>query len=122
MPVMDPISQVDQLVLLLRQRLLERSAARPRHRSESGVRGDLARLSASQRLQQIAALDALGERGVRRGIVQSLLAEHLGRELLNDANFQQTIDDVVDALERDEKGRAVMREVIVQLRRTAGAD
>jgi hypothetical protein len=121
MPVMDPVSQVDQLVLLLRQRLLERSAARTRHRGGSEAR-DRARLSAAQRLQQIAALETLGEREVRRGIVQSLLAERLGRELINDANFQQTIDDVVDALERDETGRVVMSEVIVQLRRTAGAD
>lgn len=104
---MDPISNVDQLVLLLRQRLQERA--------KTARRGEPLR-TASRPAQPLAALSGLDERQFRRALIQNLLAERLGRHLLNEAGFQQVIDQVVDALESDDLASQTLSRVVADLR------
>ena len=99
---MDPISNVDQLVLLLRQRLAERSRA-----ASSGKTGQVrsARETASAEVDSahaLAAIDGVDERQLKRALIQNILADQLGGALLNDAQFQQVVDRVTETIGRDD--------------------
>jgi hypothetical protein len=112
---MDPISNADSLVLLLRQKLRERSqaAAKGRTGTGQGAAGEPVRLSA---VQQLAAAEGVDERQLRRALVQNLLAEHLGPSLLNDAQFQQVVSRVTGAIEEDAEASDLMARVLSELR------
>src|SRR5690242_7816440 len=98
---MDPISNVDRLVLLLRQRLAERSrlagsarvAVRPGapERPPSGI----------DNVQALAAVEGVDDRQLRRALIQNILADQLGPKLINDAKFQQVVDRVTETIEAD---------------------
>jgi len=95
---MDPISNVDGLVLLLRQRLAERS--RPtRTVSERAQAGPEAALPDAVRA--LAAVEGVDEKQLRRALIQSLLTDQFGKELINDAKFQQVVSRVVDTIEAE---------------------
>lgn len=98
---MDPISNADRLVRLLRQKLEERkrlegakspaavSAVQPRASgAAASIAGSLAR----------AGVDAPA---LRRAIVEQLLADQLGAGMVNDAKFQQLVDEVTRIMEAD---------------------
>ncbi len=109
---MDPISNADRLVLLLRQKLRERErartassgAARPATPAEpSGVRA-------------LAAVEGGDERALRRALIQNLLADQFGPELINDAPFQQIVTRVTDAIETDPDTAALLSRLVAELR------
>jgi hypothetical protein len=112
---MDAISSADQIVLLLRQKLLERSrtAAKEQGRVQQGRDSDAARASA---VQQLAAAEGVDERQLRRALVQNLLAEHFGPSLLNDAQFQQVVSRVTGAIEEDAETSKLIAQVLAELR------
>lgn len=116
---MDPISNVDQLVLLLRQRLLERTRA-----ERSGRKGPAAKTTrqpgALDAVHALAALEGADDQQLERALVQALLAEQLGRRLLNDARFQLVVDQVTETLRQDANGKALLARLTGELR-AAGA-
>ena len=117
---MDPVSSVDQLVLLLRQRLTERSRAadaRPTGRPEA--RAGVAP-SAIETARALAAIEGLDERQLRRTVLQSLLADQFGAHLLNDAQFQQVVDRVAETIEDEDAASRLLSQVLVELRTAAG--
>lgn len=113
---MDPISNVDHLVLLLRQRLQERArkgapkAAGRRSRATDG-------LSAAQAL---AAMEGVDDRQFRRALIQGLLSDHFGQGVLNEARFQQVVDRVVGAIEGDAAGRELLERICREARAAPG--
>jgi hypothetical protein len=109
----DPVSNADRLVLLLRQKLEERakSSSRPTGKpvaeapkSPSGVKA-------------LAAIDWSDERPLRREIVQSLLADQLGQDLITDAQFQQIVSRVTEVIEENSETAELLTRVIAELRR-----
>ncbi len=98
---MDPISNADRIAAVLRQTLRERLGP---GRSGTAARGDdsashlLSRLSAAR---AIAAIRGINDRERRRALVQALLAQKFGLELLNDAHFQQLVSRVSQVIEDD---------------------
>ncbi len=112
---MEPISNADRLVLLLRQKLQERAkaggAARTADKSRSGVA-----TPAPSGLQALAAAEGVDERTLRRAFVQHLLADQLGPELINDAQFQQVVTRVTDTIEEDAAAAGLLSRLIADLR------
>jgi len=113
---MDPISPADRLVMLLRQKLeertrLQRGAAKPTREGRDAVRP----LEPSG-IQALAALEGTDDHSLRRAIVQNLLADQLGQGLLNDAQFQQLVSRVTDAIEDDPGASGLMRHLIAEIR------
>lgn len=113
---MDPISNVDRLVLLLRLRLQERD---PSRRPNRGARKAEARAGGVAAAQALAAAEEIDDRQLRRALIQGLLSDHFGQRLVNEAKFQRMVDRVVAAIETDEVGKALMDRVTDELRAQA---
>ena len=115
---MDPINNIDRLVFVLRQRLQERTrlAAKP-NASDNRARPSTV---APGGIGALAAIDGLDDRQLRRALIQNILAEQFGSEMLNDAKFQQVVDKVSDTISGDPEGAALMVRAIKELRVEAG--
>lgn len=111
---MDPISNSDRLVLLLRHKLEERTkaASAGRAAAKSATDTPVSPLG----VRELAAIDWTDERPLRRAIIQHLLADQLGPALINDAQFQQIVSRVSDAIEEDAQASNLLTEVISELR------
>jgi hypothetical protein len=113
---MDPVSNASRIAMMLRQRLQERAraagAGRP-VRPDLGGRGETVRKGA---VRQPDAVEGLDDRRLRRALIEDILADQLGPALVNDARFQQVVDQVTEALEADADGAAVFAQVVADLR------
>lgn len=114
---MDPISNVDRVVLVLRQRLQERAKAAAAKDGRAAA-GD-AQKSSLEVVQSLALAEDLGDRQLGRALVQSLLADHFGRDLVNDAKFQRVVDRVTETLESDQTSAELLADTVRELRASA---
>jgi len=110
---MDPISQVDQLALILRQRILDQSKTRSARHKPSGTE---TRSSWVGGLKAMAATDGIDDHQLRRALIQNILAEQFGRGLINETKFQQVVERVVETLEADSSGSILMARCVAELR------
>jgi hypothetical protein len=111
----EPISNADRLVLLLRQKLEERTRT-------GGVAGAGERAKSSPAVpaagvRALAAVEGVDERDLRRTVIQNLLADQLKPAPINDAQFQQLVSRVTEAIEEDAEARSLLSEVVEELRR-----
>jgi hypothetical protein len=115
---MDPISNVDRLAMLLRQRLAERSKADARR---ADGRRSAERPAAGQppAVEALASAEGVGERQLRRAVVENILADQLGQGLRNEARFQQVVERVTDALADDPGTARLLNRVVEDMRRGA---
>jgi len=111
---MEPINNADRLVLLLRQKLTERSKAMAARAGEKSRAQTTAPQTATG-IRALAALDGADERSLRRAVVQNLLADQFEPSLLNDAQFQQIVTRVTDAIEDDGAAAKLLSQVIAEL-------
>lgn len=115
---MDAISNVDRLVVLLRQRLMERAKAAPAARGakqgETAERGRAA-------LDALVAVEGVDDRQLKRALIQSVLADQFGSDRINDAQFQQVVERVTAALDGDPNGNKLLARVVQDLRAAARA-
>jgi hypothetical protein len=91
----DRLTDAERLAQMLRQRLIDR--ARTAKRDSVQVRT----VSQSAGGVKPVSLSGLDEKSQRRKIVERLLAENLGPQLVNDAQFQQITTQVTQAIESD---------------------
>jgi hypothetical protein len=113
---MDPISNVDQLVLLLRQKILEKTRTTG---PSTSARRNSAPAEATNGLRALAAIKDIDDREIDRALVQDILAGHFGRELFNEAPFQQVVTRVTEALRTDPGSSALLSRVVGDLRKAA---
>jgi hypothetical protein len=110
---MDPISNADRLVILLRQKLQERAksggASRADRKKEQGT-------ATPTGIQALAAVEGADERPLRRALIQNLLADQLGPALLNDGQFQQIVSRVTEAIEDDPGAAQLLTRLVSDLR------
>jgi hypothetical protein len=111
---MEPISGTDRLLALLRQKLEERSRSGTATRS-AGRSSQKESHAEPVGVQALAAIEGHDERQLRRAVVQQLLAEHFGPALINDANFQQIVSRVADAIEEEVSTGALLSRLIADL-------
>lgn len=112
---MDPVSNADRLVRILRQRLQERS--RTGNRGAAGGQAESA--SRGSGLQALAAVAGVDDRHMRRSLIQSILTDQFGTDLLNDAKFQTVVDQVTETLEQDPQGARLLNRMVAELRAAA---
>jgi hypothetical protein len=113
---MDPVSNANRIAMLLRQRLQERSKSATAERS--GRRDLPGAVDAPRKgaLRGASAIDALDDRRLKRALVENILADQLGAGLINDAKFQQVVDQVAEAIESDTDGALLLAKAITDLR------
>ncbi len=111
---MEPVSNIDRVVILLKQRLDERSRAA----RKSGAGEALAQRAtgAATGLGALAALGGVDDRQLRRTFIQTLLADQFGDGLINDAQFQQVVTRVSDAIESDKSAAALVSRLVTEIR------
>jgi hypothetical protein len=112
---MDPISGADHIVLLLRQRLSERARAAAKDKAKSRQADDPG-AAQTPVVQRLASIEGVDEHQLRRALVQNLLTEQFGASLLNDAQFQQIVGRVTDAIEEDTEASKLIVQVLSELR------
>jgi hypothetical protein len=112
---MDPISSADHIVLLLRQKLSERARATSKDKAKVRQTDD-AEAAQTPVVQRLASVEGVDEHQLRRALVQNLLTEQFGSSLLNDAQFQQVVGRVTDAIEGDDEASKLIAQVLSELR------
>lgn len=105
---MKPVSNVDRIVQLLRQRLDEKD------RRLAGKSSDASAWEAAppRGVEALAAVSDTRDRHLRRTFIQTLLADQLGIHLINDAQFQQIVSRVTDAIEEDQAAVRLLSRLI----------
>lgn len=116
---MDPVSNVDSLVLLLRQRLLERSrAALGARKGDNRSAADRA-ATGPDHIHALAAIEGVDDHQLKRALIQNILAEQLGAGLINEARFQQVVDRVTDTIDADATSSGLLSRLVGELRASA---
>jgi hypothetical protein len=115
---MDPISNVDRIAILLRQKLLDRARANGPEKSKAGEQSLEAQTNALDAARALATIQNLDDRQRRRALVQGVLVEQFGPDLVNDAQFQQLVERVSSAIEGDEMSSAILSDLIAKLQRS----
>jgi len=111
---MEPISNADRIMAILRQRLREKTAAQPgKVRGRSGQEGLQAPVGG---LAALAELKGATPAQLRHACIQALLSDQLGEGLLNEAQFQQVVSQVVAALSEDAAAARLLDRVIGDLK------
>lgn len=113
---MDPVSNANRIAMMLRARLQERAkagAAGRASRADSKASGEASRKGA---VRSAEAIEGLDDRRLRRALIEDILTDQFGTALVNDARFQQVVDQVTDAIEADAEGGAIFSRVVEDLR------
>jgi hypothetical protein len=113
---MTRISNVDQVLLLLREQLQRAGAGRKTARKSRTGRADPAAARPLDRVRALAALDTLNEDEVRRALVRGMLTEEFGEGVGNDAALQQLVDDVVRIIGDTPGGSDLLDRAVAQLK------
>ena len=113
---MDPISNADRFVRLIRQRLEEKTKAKTTVRL-----GNLSSVRAHgpEAISALAGTFAQGgadDQQLRRSLVEQLLADQFGSALVNEARFQQIVDQVKQVMEDDPEIDSLIAQVIGKIR------
>jgi DNA-binding TFAR19-related protein (PDSD5 family) len=103
--------------LLLRHKLQERAKAGAKSRAGKLADAQTVEPSTAQGIQALAQIEDADERLLRRALVQTLLADQMGSDFLNDAQFQQIVTRVTDAVEEEPAAAALLSKVLSDIRR-----
>lgn len=111
------INNVDQVLILL-QAHLERLEKKKKSSAPTAARpaktANSARTSLD-RLQALAATEAMSEDDLGRALISALLSQEFGPDVGGDLAFQQIVDQVAKAVAADPNASALMRRAILQL-------
>lgn len=114
---MDPVSNVDRLVLILRQQLEERAARGATAPTSAPKPAGSTRAS---NLRALAALDGVDDAALGRTIIEGILTDAFGAELLNDARFQQVVERVTRTIEEEQEAKRLLLRLVGAVRRGGG--
>lgn len=115
---MDPISNADRFIALMRQKLAERADGRKAPKNEN-LSEDTRHwgIDVVQGVAARAARAGLDNRKLRRTIVEQLLADRFGARLVNEPRFQEVVGLVDELMATDPEISAMLDEVIGEIRR-----
>lgn len=116
---MTNVSQVDQAIVLLQERLrrIRKEAAKTGAASTIKVQSTTVR--SLHQLESLLALEGLPRKDLRRALVRSLLSEAFGQGVINDLAFHSMSDRITIALEADQDTRRILDDAITELRQRA---
>jgi hypothetical protein len=110
----EPVSRVDQVLLLLRQQLAGRAGVKtsttPKVPQDASRQAGSASLqeALARRLSELRAGGLASRDSLARLLLEEVLTAQFGRHLLNDAAFQRLVVDVHAAIEADSELREAM--------------
>jgi hypothetical protein len=113
---MGPISNVDRIAILLRQKLLERAKTAGSDKAGNDIEVRRQMAGGFEAVRALVAIEGVDERQRRRAFIQSILCDQFGADLVNDAQFQQLVGRVSQAIEDDEISAALLSRLIIDLR------
>lgn len=113
---MDPVSNANRIAMMLRARLQERAKSAAAERSGRRDLPGTADAPKKGAVPGAGTIGGLDDRRLKRALVENILADQLGPSLINDARFQQVVDQVADAIEADSEGAALLARTIADLR------
>jgi hypothetical protein len=113
---MTTISNVDRVILLIRQRLKEHARA-----AGKGPAPEAGRKSLAEHVRALAALEGVDQRAVKRVLIEQILAAEFGADMVNDASFQQVVERVLEALDTSDAAQQLTASVVAALKQSAGA-
>jgi hypothetical protein len=113
---MDPISNTDRLVLILRQRLKERAKTGVASTGSSRKSSGEAISSSKTGVRGLVGVEGVEAHVLHRALIQDILADQLGTNLVNDAQFQQVVSQVTEVIEADPAGSDLLARLISDLR------
>lgn len=110
---MTRITNVDQVLLLIRQQLqrLSGNGAPARKARATSARGPQ-RQSALGRLSALSRLEDLPESELEQSLVRALLADEFGDGLANDPRFLRVAGEVSHIIAADEEARGLLRQAV----------
>lgn len=112
---MDPVSRVDQVLLLLRKQLAGKTAGK--FASAAKGTSDVPRQGVSaaplqdviaRRLAELRSAGLTSRASLTRLLLEEILTAQFGRQLINDATFQRVVADIQAAIEEDADLRSAM--------------
>jgi hypothetical protein len=112
---MTRISNADQVLLLLRERLQRLDKRRPGRAAASGA-AQGATAPPMARLQALAALDGLSGDEFQRTLVRAVMTEEMGEGIANDPSFQAIVDEVLRVIGASADGRSLLERAGRQMR------
>lgn len=113
---MDPVSNTDRLVRLLRQQLEQRSRSK---RTQKTQTSEPVRQDGVERLRAVAGevTEAGGQdHQLRRLLVEQLLSNQFGSQFVNEPRFQQIVDQVAETMAADPWIYDLLNQTIGELR------
>jgi hypothetical protein len=116
--LMDPISNADRLVRMLRQRLEERAKAQGKTKIGKPTPAVSRGPDAVRAIAGHLARSGVEGDHLNRAIIEQLLADQFDPALVNEPGFQRIVDQVTATMGADPAVAAIMNAVIVEL--TAG--
>ena len=118
---MTRISNVDQVLIVLRQQLqLLGKSGRSGKSAQSGVAGTERRKSAAGRIEAVMRADDLSEEDLGRTLVAALLVDEFGEGAANDPKFRMLADEVYRIIASDTQAKRLLGEALNEIGQTPG--
>jgi hypothetical protein len=113
---MDAISNTDRFVILLRQKLAKRAETKELRRTEKTVSRAPAGRDGIRAISGRAARAGANDKILRRTIIEQLLADRFGSALINEARFQEIVDQVTELMASDPSLSSLFTSVVAEIR------
>jgi hypothetical protein len=113
---MDAISNTDRFVILLRQKMAERAETK---RTLTNNRTESKTLTGHQAVGAVIGRSAKAgaeDEKLRRTVIEQLLANRFGHSLINEAKFQEIIDQVYQVMMSDENLKNLFNDVVFEIK------
>jgi hypothetical protein len=113
---MDPVSNANRIAMMLRARLQERAKASAAGRTSRPDAKGSSETTKKGAVRNAEAIGGLDDRRLKRALIEDILTDQFGTALVNDARFQQVVDQVTEAIDADADGAAILSRVVDDLR------
>jgi hypothetical protein len=114
---MTRISNVDQVMLLLRQQLQRMSKSDRQQKSGNVSSTPQRREPALGRIEEITRADELTEEDLARTLVGALLVDEFGEAVANDPKFQSLVREVHRIIASDADSKALLRDALKDVKK-----
>jgi len=116
---MTRISNVDQVLMLLRQQLQRMSGPDRSRKSATSSAAAQKRETAARRIEAVTRHDDLGDEDLGRTLLGALLVDEFGEAAANDHKFQKLVDEVYRIIANDAQARALLDSAVKEVRKAA---
>lgn len=117
---MTRISNVDQMLMLLRQQLQRMSKSdKSRKSSATSSTATQKRETAARRIEAIVQRDDLGDDDLARTLLRALLVDEFGEAAANDHKFQKLVDEVYRIIASDANARNLLDSAMKEVRKAS---